>query len=263
MELTPDNVEGWSMLARTYMVMGQYEKAADALYRVQDLVGENPDIMVDIADALAMQQGGQLDGEPIALLRKALALNPDQLKALWLIGMYEFQKGNAAEALVHWRKLEPMLMNDQESLQELRQLISRAESQTGQVTVQPTQIAQPVVANTGALTVRVSMSPELIGQFGPDDTLFIFARAKSGSPMPLAVYRGRASELPLEVVLDDSMAMTPMMKLSAFPDVSVMARISKSGQAKAAPGDLFGMARGSVAPGQAEAVSILIDQVQN
>jgi cytochrome c-type biogenesis protein CcmH len=80
--------------------------------------------------------------------------------------------------------------------------------------------------------------------------------------MPLAVYRGKASELPVEVTLDDSMAMTPMMKLSGFQDVSVMARISKTGQAKPAPGDLYGEAPGSIAPGQSAPVTILIDQVQ-
>jgi cytochrome c-type biogenesis protein CcmH len=260
MQQNPENVEGWAMLARTYMVMQQYDKAADALYKLRDLVGDSPDVLVDIADAVAMKQGGRLDGEPVELLRQALEANPAQLKALWLVGMYEFQQGNAAQALVHWRKLEPMLINDPESRQELGRLIARAEQQTGESA--PVAVETPVIQSNGALTVKVSMSESMIGKFSADDTLFIFAQARNGPPMPLAVYRGKASDLPVEVRLDDSMAMTPMMKLSSFEDVSVMARVSKSGQAKPESGDLYGVDSGAVIPGQKKVVEILVDRVQ-
>jgi len=262
MQQNPDNAEGWAMLARTYMVLQQYEKAANALYKLRDLIGDTPDVLADIADAVAMKQGGRLDGEPIQLLRQALDANPAQPKALWLIGMYEFQRGDASQALLHWRKLEPMLFDDPDSQQELRKLIVRAEEQVGDSAPALADAAAPVAESNGALTVKVSMSDAMIGKFSADDTLFIFARARSGPPMPLAVYRGKASDLPLEVRLDDSMAMTPMMKLSAFQDVSVMARISKSGQAKPESGDLYGIAPGAVMPGQKKVVDILVDQVQ-
>lgn len=262
MQQNPDNAEGWAMLARTYMVLQQYEKAANALYKLRDLIGDTPDVLADIADAVAMNQGGSLDGEPIQLLRQALDANPAQPKALWLVGMYEFQRGNATEALLHWRKLEPMLFDDPDSQQELRKLIVRAEEQAGDSAPPIADADASVAQSDGALTVKVSMSDAMIGKFSADDTLFIFARAMSGPPMPLAVYRGKASDLPLEVRLDDSMAMTPMMKLSAFQDVSVVARISKSGQAKPESGDLYGIAPGAIMPGQEKAVEVLVDRVQ-
>jgi len=87
--------------------------------------------------------------------------------------------------------------------------------------------------------------------------VFIFARAVQGPRMPLAILRRRASELPIEFTLDDSMAMAPQMKLSSFPEVVVGARVSKSANAMPQPGDL----EGSSPPIKvgANGVSVVID----
>jgi cytochrome c-type biogenesis protein CcmH len=103
----------------------------------------------------------------------------------------------------------------------------------------------------------VSLSPQLKDKVSPEDTVFVFARAAEGPPMPLAVARVRVRDLPYRFALDDSMAMSPALKLSAFPKVVVTARVSKSGGASAQPGDLQG-ASGPVA-NDAAAVSVVID----
>jgi cytochrome c-type biogenesis protein CcmH len=111
------------------------------------------------------------------------------------------------------------------------------------------------------IRLAVSLRPELQGQAPGDATLFVFAKAASGPPMPLAVYRGRASELPREVRLDDSMAMMPALKLSGFEQWTVTARVTRAGGVQAMSGDLQGsltVARKDL--GDA-ALSLVIDQV--
>ncbi|MGZ8253807.1 MAG: c-type cytochrome biogenesis protein CcmI/CycH, partial [Burkholderiaceae bacterium] len=93
----------------------------------------------------------------------------------------------------------------------------------------------------------------------PDDLVFIFARAAEGPPMPLAVKRARVRDLPLEFALDDSMAMSPGMTLSAHARVVIGARISKSGTPTPQPGDLQGLS--APVANDARGVSVTIDSV--
>jgi hypothetical protein len=99
----------------------------------------------------------------------------------------------------------------------------------------------PPAASMGqAISGTVALSPSLSQQANPADTVFIFARAVEGPPMPLAVIRKQVKDLPFSFSLDDSMAMWPDAKVSAFPRVVVTARVSKSGEGQAQPGDLEG-----------------------
>ena len=120
------------------------------------------------------------------------------------------------------------------------------------------QVARPAPARDGnRVSGVVRLAPELAGKVAPGDTIFIFARAAEGPRMPLAILRKRASDLPAEFTLDDSMAMAPQMKLSAFPRVIIGARVSKSASATASPGDLQGLSA-PVKVG-AKSVNVVID----
>jgi cytochrome c-type biogenesis protein CcmH len=99
-----------------------------------------------------------------------------------------------------------------------------------------------------------------MGQVNADDTVFVYARAAEGPPMPLAVKRITVAELPTEVILDDSDAMTPAFALSGFDRVIVGARISGSGNAIAQPGDIEGLSD-EVVPGESGVVTITMDNV--
>lgn len=124
--------------------------------------------------------------------------------------------------------------------------------------LESTDIKSSAAAGT-AIKVTVSLSPALATKAAPDDTVFIFARATSGPRMPLAIVRKQVKDLPATVVLDDSQGMNPQMKLSSAPEVTVVARVTKSGMADVQEGDLEGMIT-PVASGT-KAVSISIDKV--
>jgi len=239
----PENPEGWFMLGRSYMSMGRYAEAAEAFQRVLDQVGDEPTVMLRYADALAMAQGGKIAGKPFEVIKKALLLNPDDATGLWLAGLGYEEQGQYELAVQHWRKLEPMMQDDPASLNEVRNLIARAEQKLGRpvsTAMAETATPEPVAVSGAALKVTVSLDAALQDKVSPGDTVFIFARAVAGPPMPLAAVRKQVSDLPVTVTLDDSMAMMPQMKLSNFIEVRIGARISKSGTPGAQSGDLQG-----------------------
>lgn len=125
--------------------------------------------------------------------------------------------------------------------------------------LQAANIKDSAAAAATALKVTVSLSPALARKAAPDDTVFIFARPTSGPRMPLAIVRKQVKDLPTTVVLDDSQGMNPQMKLSSVPEVTVVARVTKSGMADVQEGDLEGVST-PVASGT-KAVSISIDKV--
>ena len=240
LEQEPDNPEGWFMLGRSYISMGRFAEAAAAFERVLQQVGDNPDVMFRYADALAMAQGGTIAGKPFEIIKKALQLKPDDPTGLWLAGLGYEEQGDYEKAVQHWRKLELLLVDDPASLNEVRNLIARAEQKLGRSVAADPAIIKPVTTGGVALKVTVALDAALQDKVSAEDTVFIFARAMEGPPMPLAAVRKQVRDLPVTVTLDDSMAMMPQMKLSNYATVLVGARVSKSGTATAQSGDLTG-----------------------
>ena len=266
----PDNAEGWFMLARSYMSMKQYLKAKDAYAKTIELVGEEPDLLLRYVDALAMTEGGRLTGSAKPILDKVAKMLPENPMVLWLSGTAESQQGNYKKALNAWYKLRPLLAGNPDDLAQLNELISGAESQLSAedlasvkstaTAIVPAQNISPVV-NTAEITVTVDIDPLHKAQISGNETLFIFAKALEGPPMPLAAVKRTANALPLTVTLNDAMAMMPQMKLSNFEQVKVSAVISKSGQPGAKSGDLFAETS-PVNVRSNEKVTLLINQVK-
>lgn len=260
LEENPANPEGWVMLGRSYQVLERFPEASRAFARAHELIGDEPWLLADYAEAEAYAQGGDMGGEPTELVLRALKQDPDHQKALWLAGIAAAQQGNTALAATRWRRLLALLPADGEGARQVQALLARLESEGIADAVQEGSTPAALSAPTAALKAQVSLAPDLSDQVVPTDTVFIFARAAAGPPMPLAVLRKQVKDLPVTVVLDDSMAMVPEMRLSRFPEVRVVAQVSRSGNAVAQSGDL----RGSSAPvavGDEGNVAVVIDQV--
>jgi cytochrome c-type biogenesis protein CcmH len=240
----PDDAEGWKLLGRSYGALGRFDQAADAYAKAAVRAPRDAQLLVDFADALAMARGQRLEGEPEKLIQRALEIDPHNLKGLALAGTVAFERKDYPQAAAYWQRMLPLVASESEEARMIRQNVSEARQLAG---------------DTKALQGTVSLSPALKGKAAADDTVFVFARAAEGPPMPLAVARTRVRDLPYRFRLDDSMAMTPAMKLSAFPRVVVGARVSKSGNATPQPGDLQG-ASAPVANDEG-AVNVVIDRV--
>jgi cytochrome c-type biogenesis protein CcmH len=249
MKHNPEDVEGWKLLGRSYAAMGRYDASAEAYARAAVRAPRDAQLLADFADVLAMARGQSLQGEPEQLVLRALEIEPANLKALALAGTAAFERKDFAGAARIWERMLAHVEPGSEDERSIRQNVAEARSLAGEKT--------PDVA--GGVQGTVTLSEKLKEKAAPDDTVYVFARAAEGPPMPLAVARVRVRDLPYRFRLDDSMAMTPAMKLSSFPRVVVGARVSKSGSATAQPGDLQG-ASVPVA-NDATAVAVVIDSL--
>jgi cytochrome c-type biogenesis protein CcmH len=250
----PDDAEGWRMLARSYIVLERPGDAVAAYKKAVALNGNDAGLLADYADALAMTKGRDLTGEPLALVQKALQIDPTNLKALALAGSAAFDQKDFAAAVGHWEKLAAAAPPDSPWLPNVRESIAEARRAAGMpVAAAPTPgpgqpPAQTAAANSATVTGTVSLAAALRAQAAPEDTVFVYARAASGPRMPLAIVRKQVKDLPFDFVLDDSTAMSPALRLSGFQSVVVGARVSKSGNAIPQPGDLAGQSA-PLAPG--------------
>lgn len=257
LEKNPNDPEGWRMLGKSMFVLERFPEAAFAFQQASQLLPDDADVFADLGDALAMANGGSLEGKPLEAIQRALQINPNHEKALWIAGTAAFNDGDFKDALRIWNHLLEQLPAGSPDAQSLQASISEAEAQ---LTGNPVQASQPVAAaGGGKITGTVKLGPQLAGKVASGDTVFVFARAAEGPRMPLAILRASAGDLPMQFTLDDSMSMMPNMNLSAFPEVVVGARISKTGNAMPQSGDLEGL-RSSVKVGS-ENVEIIIDKV--
>jgi cytochrome c-type biogenesis protein CcmH len=249
MRENPDDAEGWKLLGRSYVALGRFPEALDAYAKAAARKPRDAELLADMADVLATTRSERLQGEPEKLVLRALEIDPQNLKALALAGTAAFDRRDYAGATRYWQRMLPLVEPGSEDARQIQASIAEARSRGG----------APAAAAPRALQGKVSLSKKLAAQASPDDTVFIFARAAEGPPMPLAVKRARVRDLPFEFALDDSMAMAPGMNLSAHARVVVGARISKSGQPTAQPGDLQGLS--APVSNDARGVSVVIDAV--
>jgi cytochrome c-type biogenesis protein CcmH len=272
LKTTPDDVQGWTMLARSYMVLRRFGEAVPAYARATELQPNNPDLLADYADAVAATQQTANNPKSMALIERALNADPKHFKSLALSGSAAFDRGDYAVAIAQWQKIAVQLPPDSELAPRVQAMIADARAKLAGNDAAPapaapsTRVAAAPPAASAAkpaagtsVSGTVTLDPALAAQASPGDSVFVFARAANGSRMPLAVQRAQVKDLPLAFKLDDSMAMAPGMTLSSASQLTVGARISKSGTAIAQPGDLSGETTG-VTPG-ANNVAIRIGTV--
>jgi len=252
LEKEPDNIEGWVMLARSWMVLENYAEASKAFARLAELIPNNADVIADWADVVAAQHGSVV-GEAEALIQRALEIDPDHVKALALAGTAAYQKGDFAAAATHWERILARVPPGEAIREALRSSVDDARAKAGlpPLAAESAAAVAPAVAapsapagvDATALTIsgRLELDAALQDRVMAEDTVFVFVRGGEAGP-PIAAQRFKAAELPL----DFSFAGVPPMMADAPlpPTVSVMVRISRSGDVAARPGDIEGRVTG-------------------
>lgn len=251
----PNDVDGWMFLGRSYSALERFGDAVQSYAKAYALAPKDADVATQYAEALAMAADGDLAGKPLELLEAVLAAEPEHPMALWLVGMGAYQVGDHPKAAGLWQRLLAVMPPDDPSIDTVRKLLARV--QGPQAAAAPaadsgTPAAQPVAI----ATVDVSLSAQLASGVGPDDTVFVFARAP-GSRMPVAAERHRVAELPLQVVLDGKDTLG--QGLAGLKDVEIVVRVAKSGGVMPQSGDLEGYAMAVV--GAAQPVAVVVDRI--
>ncbi len=212
----------------------EFPQAVRAYAELARTGGMSADLWADYADALGGARG-TLDGEAAACIDAALRLDPDHPKALWLRASVQTQQQDFAAALVTWQRLARILPAESPDARIIAANLEEARARVAAGAMPSKPATQPPAI---ALRGSVSLDPRLRKQVGTGAVLFVFARAADERGPPLAVLRTAAGTWPIAFVLDDTDAMMPERKLSGFRRVILEARISRSGNALAQPGDL-------------------------
>ncbi|MDC0688304.1 c-type cytochrome biogenesis protein CcmI [Mitsuaria sp. RG] len=218
----PDSAEGLYFLGRAYMAEQRPADAAKAFERAVALAGRQPELLGQWAQSLYFAADKQWSAQLQALTDEALKADPQEVTSLGLRGIAAFEGERYQEAIDFWQRLLAQLPQGDASRDALQGGIDRAADKL--------KAGGGKVAETARLKVRVELAAALKDKVRPDDTVFIFARASNGPPMPLAAKRVTVAQLPIEVELSDADAMMPQMKLSDFAEVQLVARVSRAGQ---------------------------------
>ena len=225
----PESAEAWYFLGRTYMAQERAGDAAKAFERAVEIAGHAPELLGQWAQALYFAEGKQWSEQMQTLTDEALKADPEEVTSLGLLGIAAYESQRYADAVSYWERLVAVLPEQDPSRAAIAGGIERARQQMGEGE-QPSTAAEPG-AKVHALEVSVSLSPEVQQNVQPDDAVFVFARALSGPPMPLAVKRLKVSDLPVQISLSDVDAMMPELKISRFDQVQLVARVSRAGNA--------------------------------
>lgn len=261
----PESAEAWYFLAKTYMSEERPGDAASAYAQLIKLAGRQPELLGQWAQALYFAGNRQWSEQLQQLTDEALQGDPHEVTALGLLGIAAYEEERYEDAIGFWERLVNTLPAEDPSREAIQGGIARAREQLGEqptgATAQASENAAPneaAAATTGpSLEVSVQLGAEIADQVRSTDVVFVFARAVSGPPIPLAAKRLTVAELPATLSLSDADAMTPQLRLSNFEEVRLFARVSRNGDATQ------GEWQGSSEPmsiGNSDTVQLTIDQ---
>lgn len=254
-EAQPDSAEGWYFLGRTYMNQERPADAAKAFARVIELAGRQPELLGQWAQARYFAGNRQWTKELQALTDEALRADPQEVTSLGLLGIAAYEEARFQDAIGFWERLVATLPEEDPSRDAIKGGIARAREQLGETAPAPAAASESAAVR---LQIEVTLDPSLQDDVRPDDSVFVFARAVSGPAIPLAAKRLRVADLPANISLGDADAMMPQLKMSNYPEVKLVARVSREGNAT--KGEWAGQSEALKTAGGDKTIRLMIDK---
>jgi cytochrome c-type biogenesis protein CcmH len=273
---SPEDLEGWVLLARTLKTMQRYPEALDALETARRIAPEDPYVAVELVEARIFLSGdGVITSEMVSMLQQALTQDPAQQKALWLMGIAATQAGEDEAAISYWETLLELLEPGSTAVGSVQAQIDQARQRMGVgvgvgVGTGMGQAAPPIeetppepAAESGSwpgTTVRLTAGGALSPEQASGAILYVMIRTPGPAVgPPIGVRRISAPVLPLEITISDQDSMMQDRLISSQTEVQIQARLSLSGSPAARSGD-WQSSKVSVPLNSTAPVELLIDQ---
>ncbi|WP_111641754.1 c-type cytochrome biogenesis protein CcmI [Marinimicrobium alkaliphilum] len=249
LERRPNNTQYWFFLARNALEIGDFDRAISAYREAMARDPRSARITAELAQAMFLRNN-EMTAEIAALAQQAISQEPSNTTALGLAGINAFEQQDFRSAVDYWERALSFLDPRSQSAQTLRRSVAHAREQLGEEAPEPG--AGPGLAIQVRLGDQVDVSD--------DKWVFVYTREWQGSPMPLAITRVRVGDLPTEIILDNTMAMSTTASMTAGQELEVVARLSQQGDASPRPGD-WQVTYGPVElSSQSPQVELIIDQ---
>jgi cytochrome c-type biogenesis protein CcmH len=281
---SPADLDGWVLLARTLKTMQRFAEALAALETAHRIAPDDPFVMVELAEArIFTSADGRIDAASVAMLERAVELEPAQQKGLWLLGIAAAQAGDDAFAISYWESLLAQLEPGSPVAQSVQAQLNDAKSRLGmdveapgpatEPSLEPDAAmaaapeAAPTVAQAGdaaggwqGTAVRVTASAAAQAAIPPEAVLFLMIRAPGPAVgPPIGVRRIVGPALPLELTITDQDSMLAERRISLEREVQLQARVSLSGSPAAKPGD-WQSAPQTISLNSGATVELILDQ---
>lgn len=257
-EQQPNNSDAWYSLGQALVGIGEFDDALNAFDKVIEIDGEQADLFGAKAQASYYKNAQKITEEVQYFIDKALSLDAKDPSTNILLGMNNFINNNYQQAINYWQTVvdenRPTVNSDA-----LKSAIVEAKNR---LALTGGKVADNISSSGPQLSLHVRVSEEILTKLnqGEDKVVFIYAIPSDGGRMPLAAIKVQASDLPIDVVLNDQRAMTPAAKLSDAENVNVYAIISKSGGVGIKPGD-FKAEITDVSVDTKEVIELVIDSL--
>ncbi len=229
-----DDEVAWMLLGRVAMSLNEFDMAQQSFDKALRMNPDNMQVLISYSQVLLLEGSEANMTRAAGMLSKVLKVEPTNLDAISLLALIAYERKDWPQAKAAFEVLLASMEKNDSRYSMISERIADIEKQ-----MQTDGSVMPVTT-TGAIAVTVDIAKELIDKQPKDGILFIFAKAASGSPMPLAAVKLANYSFPITVELSDSSAMVAGLNLSSAENIIISARISIDDSVMPSSGELEG-----------------------